>query len=34
VTIRNPDGSISNGPLRAVPFTLQPMEIQILGRNP
>ena len=33
VTIRNPDGSISNGPLRAVPFTLQPMEIQILGRN-
>ena len=34
VTIRDPDGSISNGPLRAVPFTLQPMEIQILGRNP
>jgi hypothetical protein len=33
VTVRHPDGSISNGPLRAVPFALQPMEIQILGRN-
>jgi len=32
VTVHNPDGSTSNGPVRAVPFTLQPMEVQILGR--
>jgi glycosidase len=32
VIVHNLDGSTSNGPVRAVPFTLQPMEAQILGR--
>ena len=32
VTVHNLDGTTSNGPVRAVPFTLQPMEVQILGR--
>ena len=32
VIVHNLDGSTSNGPVRAVPFTLQPMEVQILGR--
>jgi glycosidase len=32
VTIHRLDGSVSEGPARAVPFTLQPMEVQILGR--
>jgi glycosidase len=34
VTVHNPDGSTSNGPVRAVPVTLQPMEVQILGELP
>lgn len=34
VTVHYPDGGTSDGPVRAVPFTLQPMEVQILGRAP
>jgi len=32
VTIHNLDGSTSAGPIRAVPVSLQPMEVKILGR--
>jgi len=33
VTIHELDGSVSHGPLRVLPFTLKPMEIQILGQK-
>jgi hypothetical protein len=32
VVIHEIGGGTNNGPCRAIPFTLQPMEIQIMGR--
>jgi glycosidase len=32
VIVRQLDGSTSTGPIRALPYTLQPMEVQILAR--
>jgi glycosidase len=33
VTVHQLDGSTSNGPIRALPYTLQPLEVQILVRS-
>jgi len=32
VVITEPDGGITNGPVRVLPVTVQPLEVQILGR--
>ena len=32
VVVHQLDGSTSTGPIRALPYTLQPMEVQILAR--